>query len=73
MALNAKSRVRGRRIGFAIRYIPATIGQRDGLRNFATLVRGNDHGNFALERSPPRPSTRTPCATTPSRSVTAWP
>lgn len=42
----------GRRIGLAIRYIPATIGQRDGLRNFATHVRGRDHGNFALEQAP---------------------
>ncbi|WP_439597761.1 phytanoyl-CoA dioxygenase family protein [Falsiroseomonas sp.] len=46
------NRVPERRIGFAIRYIPATIGQRDGMRNFATLVRGSDHGNFALEQKP---------------------
>jgi non-heme Fe2+,alpha-ketoglutarate-dependent halogenase len=46
------SRAADRRIGFAIRYIPATVGQRDGMRNFATLVRGRDHGTFELEQAP---------------------
>lgn len=41
-----------RRIGFAIRYIPGTVGQRHGQRNSATLVRGRDHGHFDLERVP---------------------
>ncbi|WBV44035.1 phytanoyl-CoA dioxygenase family protein [Pseudoroseomonas cervicalis] len=49
------NRSAGRRIGFAIRYIPATIGQRDGMRNYATLVRGRDHGRFALEQPPAAP------------------
>lgn len=46
------NRATGRRIGFAIRYIPATVGQRDGMRNFATLVRGDDRGTFELEQAP---------------------
>ncbi len=41
-----------RRIGFAIRYIPGDVAQAGGLRNFATLVRGRDHGHFELERAP---------------------
>ena len=41
-----------RRIGFAIRYIAGDIGQRAGLRNSATLVRGRDHGLFDLETEP---------------------
>jgi non-heme Fe2+,alpha-ketoglutarate-dependent halogenase len=41
-----------RRIGFGIRYIPAGVGQRDGQRNSATLVRGRDHGHFELEQAP---------------------
>jgi non-heme Fe2+,alpha-ketoglutarate-dependent halogenase len=43
-----------RRIGFAIRYIPTTVGQVAG-EDSATLVRGADeHHHFALE---PRPAT----------------
>lgn len=41
-----------RRTGFAIRYLPADVGQADGRQNFATLVRGRDHGTFALESGP---------------------
>lgn len=41
-----------RRIGFAIRYIAGDIGQREGLRNSATLVRGRDHGLFDPETAP---------------------
>lgn len=41
-----------RRVGFAIRYIPSHVGQKDGARNFATLVRGRDFGNFELEQAP---------------------
>ena len=44
-----------RRIGFAMRYIPATVAQRSGARNFATLVRGRDHGHFQLEQAPAAP------------------
>ncbi|MCB4768486.1 phytanoyl-CoA dioxygenase family protein [Ancylobacter sp. Lp-2] len=44
-----------RRIGFAIRYIPADIAQRDGIRNFATWVRGRDHGHFEPEHAPAAP------------------
>ncbi|MDQ6437385.1 phytanoyl-CoA dioxygenase family protein [Mesorhizobium sp. LHD-90] len=42
----------GPRVGFAIRYIPASIRQLDGLENSATLVRGRDHGTFVLEQEP---------------------
>jgi ectoine hydroxylase-related dioxygenase (phytanoyl-CoA dioxygenase family) len=42
----------GRRTGFAIRYLPAEVAQADGRQNFATLVRGRDHGTFALETGP---------------------
>ena len=41
-----------RRTGFAIRYLPAEVAQADGRQNFATLVRGRDHGAFALETGP---------------------
>jgi non-heme Fe2+,alpha-ketoglutarate-dependent halogenase len=41
-----------RRTGFAIRYIAGDVGQTDGLRNSATLVRGRDHGLFDLEQPP---------------------
>lgn len=42
-----------RRIGFAIRYIPARIRQLDVQGDSATLVRGHDrHGHFELERAP---------------------
>jgi hypothetical protein len=41
-----------RRTGFAIRYIPADVGQTEGLRNSATLVRGRDRGHFDLELAP---------------------
>jgi hypothetical protein len=45
----------GRRTGFAIRYIAGDVGQEGGLRNFATLVRGRDHGRFELEQPPEAP------------------
>jgi non-heme Fe2+,alpha-ketoglutarate-dependent halogenase len=41
-----------RRLGFAIRYLPGTVRQTDGRRNFATLVQGADHGTFDLEQAP---------------------
>jgi hypothetical protein len=42
-----------RRIGFAIRYIPARIRQLEVQGDSATLVRGTDrHGHFELERAP---------------------
>jgi non-haem Fe2+, alpha-ketoglutarate-dependent halogenase len=41
-----------RRTGFAVRYIPSDVAQRNGQRNSATLVRGRDYGNFELERPP---------------------
>lgn len=41
-----------RRTGFAIRYIPAGDGQRDGRRGTATLVAGKDHGLYDLEERP---------------------
>lgn len=44
-----------RRVGFAIRYIAGDVGQTDGLENSATLVRGRDHGRFALEVPPEGP------------------
>jgi non-haem Fe2+, alpha-ketoglutarate-dependent halogenase len=49
---SAPNRAPGRRVGFAIRYIPASVGQRGGQRNSATLVRGRDHGNFEPECAP---------------------
>ncbi|WP_428927738.1 phytanoyl-CoA dioxygenase family protein [Marinibacterium sp. SX1] len=42
----------GRRIGFAIRYIAGDVGQRNGHRGFATMVRGRDHGTYELEQKP---------------------
>jgi hypothetical protein len=43
-----------RRIGFAIRYIPASVGQITGADS-ATLVRGSDrHHRFELEPCPSR-------------------
>ncbi len=44
-----------RRTGFAIRYIAADVGQVDGVRNFAALVRGRDHGRFEREVAPAGP------------------
>lgn len=44
-----------RRTGFAIRYIAGDVGQEGGLRNAATLVRGRDHGLYALESAPEAP------------------
>jgi hypothetical protein len=41
-----------RRIGFAIRYIPADVRQRGGTPGWATLVRGRDHGTYRLEQRP---------------------
>lgn len=41
-----------RRIGFAIRYIPAEVAQRGGQRNSATHVRGRDYGHFEPEFAP---------------------
>lgn len=42
-----------RRIGFAIRYIPAWVTQTTGLNDSATLVRGRaDKSNFELETKP---------------------
>lgn len=44
-----------RRTGFAIRYIAGDVGQAGGFANSATLVRGRDHGRFALEVPPEGP------------------
>ncbi|HVZ10026.1 phytanoyl-CoA dioxygenase family protein [Rhodopila sp.] len=44
-----------RRIGFAIRYIPAHVAQRNGQVNTATWVRGRDHGHFIAEHRPEAP------------------
>lgn len=41
-----------RRVGFAIRYIPARLSQRGAERGTATLVRGRDHCTFDLEQRP---------------------
>jgi non-haem Fe2+, alpha-ketoglutarate-dependent halogenase len=41
-----------RRVGFAIRYIPAGIGQRNGQRNSVTVVRGDGFGHFEHEAAP---------------------
>jgi ectoine hydroxylase-related dioxygenase (phytanoyl-CoA dioxygenase family) len=41
-----------RRLGFAIRYIPASTGHVSGRRSSATLVRGADQGTFDLEKAP---------------------
>jgi len=42
----------GRRIGFSVRYIPASVRHAGEARNSATLVRGRDHGTFDLEQKP---------------------
>jgi ectoine hydroxylase-related dioxygenase (phytanoyl-CoA dioxygenase family) len=43
----------GRRVGFAIRYIPTHVRQVNGPRESAMLVRGTDrHGHFDLEPPP---------------------
>jgi len=42
----------GRRIGFSVRYIPASVRHVGPGRNSATLVRGRDHGGFDLEVEP---------------------
>ena len=42
-----------RRIGIAVRYVPTSIRQTSGLRDTATLVRGEDrYGHFDLEPIP---------------------
>lgn len=41
-----------RRVGFAIRYIPADVRHVGSERNSATLVRGRSFGHFDLERRP---------------------
>ncbi|MBV8978146.1 MAG: phytanoyl-CoA dioxygenase family protein [Alphaproteobacteria bacterium] len=46
------NRTDGRRVGFSIRYIPASVRHVGPGRNSATLVRGRDHGGFDLERKP---------------------
>jgi ectoine hydroxylase-related dioxygenase (phytanoyl-CoA dioxygenase family) len=48
------NRSAGRRVGYAIRYIPTDVRQLNGPQDFATLVRGVDeHGYYELE---PRPA-----------------
>ncbi|MCA0920131.1 AMP-binding protein [Pseudooceanicola nanhaiensis] len=42
----------GDRIGFAMRFIPAGNGQRDGRRGTATLVCGKSHDRYELEVGP---------------------
>lgn len=42
-----------RRIGFAIRYVPATVYQASGVRESATLVRGVDRHNHFDHELPP--------------------
>jgi hypothetical protein len=42
----------GRRIGFSLRYIPASLAHVGPGRNSATLVRGRNLGNFELEQEP---------------------
>ena len=44
-----------RRCGLAIRYIAGHLGRARGARGTATLVRGRDHGSFALEQAPEGP------------------
>jgi ectoine hydroxylase-related dioxygenase (phytanoyl-CoA dioxygenase family) len=40
----------GRRVGFAIRYLPTSVAQTNGQHDSATLVRGNDeHHHFERE------------------------
>jgi hypothetical protein len=42
-----------RRVGFAIRYVPAYVRQAAGVRDSATLVRGVDqYRHFELEQRP---------------------
>lgn len=42
-----------RRIGFVIRYLPPNVRQESGIRDSATLVRGEDRfDNFELEQAP---------------------
>jgi len=41
-----------RRLGLAIRYISAGVGQRAEMRGSAVLVRGQDRGHFDLEQRP---------------------
>jgi len=41
-----------RRVGFAIRYIPADVAHTGPQRNSATHVRGRDFGHFDLEQMP---------------------
>ena len=43
-----------RRIGIAIRYCGAYIKQKEGIGDSATLVCGQDYGNFPLEPVPKR-------------------
>ncbi|MBM3584721.1 MAG: phytanoyl-CoA dioxygenase family protein [Alphaproteobacteria bacterium] len=42
----------GRRVGIAIKYIPASARPTGGPRMTGLLVRGRDHGHFGLERAP---------------------
>jgi non-haem Fe2+, alpha-ketoglutarate-dependent halogenase len=42
-----------RRIGYSVRYIPASVG-RQGPRESAGLARGTDRGNFEIEPRPAR-------------------
>jgi len=42
----------GRRVGFSVRYIPASVRHAGPGRNSATLVRGKSHGGFDLEQRP---------------------
>lgn len=46
------NRSRARRVGFAIRYIPAEVRQREGRRNSVTVVRGGGFDDFEHERAP---------------------
>ncbi len=45
----------GRRVGLAIRYIPADVRQRAGQRNSVTVVRGGGFDAFEHERAPEEP------------------
>lgn len=49
---SSANRGAGRRIGFSVRYIPASVRHAGEDVNSATLVRGRDHGTFALEQKP---------------------
>jgi hypothetical protein len=46
------SRSATRRVGFAIRYVPASVRQANGRLNSATHVRGRDYGHFEPEFAP---------------------